>query len=175
MSFLAERDMARRALEYRGPGPAPDFPPVASRIRAARERLGVSVQDFAARWSEEPSTYWDLELTDDALFRTVALGEIPRLASALELPVMVLLFGEVPMRAVAQVSYRDVAGAIDRQLSHDGLTVEQLSAAVGWELQPILDEPDVLSGLNLSAVLNICQAVRLDWVGLLQAVALGAA
>ena len=175
MSFLAERDMAAKALEYRGPGLGPGFPSVASRIRMARGRLGGGVEDFAARWGLELSAYRDLELADDALFTTVALGDIPVLASELELPVMVLLFGEVPLRPIARISYRDVATAIAKRLSRDGLSADQLSEAVGVDLQPVLDEPEVLRGFNLRAVLDVCLAVRLDWVGLLDAVAEGAA
>ena len=175
MSFLAERDMARRALEYRGPGPRPAFPPVASRIRAARERLGIGLEDFASRWSPQPSAYWDLELADHELFETVALRDLPRLARSLELPLMTIVFGEEPMRALAPVSYRDVARAIDTRLADAGVTVEQLSETAGRQLQPILDDPDVLGTFNVQAAFDICQSVGLDWVGLLDAVARGAA
>jgi len=40
MSFLAERDMAQAALAYEGGDHGPAFPPVAARIRAARQALG---------------------------------------------------------------------------------------------------------------------------------------
>ena len=175
MSFLAERDMARRALEYRGPKPYPELPPVASRIRAARERLGVSMLEFASRWSAEPWAYRDLEFADHELFTTVDLGDLPRLASALELPLMVLLFGEAPMRPLSSVSYNDVARAIGRRLSDDGLTIEQLSEIAGWELQPIVDESGTLATFNLQGVFDVCQTVGLDWVGLVDAVERGVA
>ena len=167
MSFEAERIQVEGALASEESSSA-EFPETASRIRAARKRLGVSESTLASRWGVEPSMYWDLELHNDEIFTCVDLAALSGLAEALEIPLMTLLFGEEPPAPIAKVSYEDVSNAIARRMAQEGLTVEQLSELVGWDLQSILDSPEVLGTFNIAGARDVCRAVGMDWVGLLQ-------
>jgi transcriptional regulator with XRE-family HTH domain len=167
MAFTDERALADEWLARRGEAPRALLPPVAKRIREARLRLGLSEAEVAHRWGVEPSLYWDLELRDNELFMCVDFRNLPGLAAALEMPLMVLLFGEEPVTQPPEVEYAEVAQRIRRRLADEGLTVDALSDVVGWELQGVLEDPETLGAFNISGVYDVCQAVELDWIGLL--------
>ena len=63
-TFGDERQRVERALALAelDDGDEPDFPPVARRFLQAREALGLTQDEVAAKWGEQPSMYWDLEL-----------------------------------------------------------------------------------------------------------------
>src|SRR5438093_1611222 len=78
----------------RGGRRAPDeWPPVARRVREARERLGLGEADIAARLGIEVSEYWDIEFHDDEAFTCFSVAQLGRLAVILEAALDVLLFG----------------------------------------------------------------------------------
>ena len=167
MAFADERAIADEGLARLGSAPSAVLPPVAKRIREARLRLGISEQEVAHRWGVQPSMYWDLEQRDDELFTCVDFRKLPGLATALELPLMVLLFGEEPKVRPPEVSYAEVAAGIQRRLTDEGLTLDALSDAVGWELGGVLEDPESLAAFNISGVYDVCQSVGVDWIGLL--------
>jgi transcriptional regulator with XRE-family HTH domain len=167
MAFADERAVAEEGLARLSSAPSAVLPPVARRIREARLRLGITEAEVAHRWGVEPSLYWDLELRDDELFTGVDFRSLPGLAAALELPLMVLLFGDEPEAKPSEVGYAEVAAGLRRRLVDEGLTVDALSDAVGWELGGVLEEPESLAAFNISGVYDVCHAVGVDWLGLL--------
>ena len=166
MTFAEERLMADRALEAEDSDPAA-YPPAANRFRAARIRLGVSEQEVAERWGLEASMYWDLELYDDEVFTCIDLDDVPRLARVLETPVMTLLFGSEPESPLAPVPYEEVARRITEETTRRSMDLEQLAETVGWDLEPIVRQPDEVGKLNVEGLYDICSAVGLDWVAVL--------
>jgi transcriptional regulator with XRE-family HTH domain len=167
MSFLAERDMAQAALAFQGTDHRPAFPPVAERIRDARQALGLSLEEFAQSHGSQPAQQYELELHDSALFEVIGLAALPGFAEALGLPVFTLLFGEQPMRAIRHVTYPEVVEAVERQTGEKGAVA--LSETVGCDLQPVLDDPCRLGGLSLKELFDLCRAIGVDWLGVLAA------
>jgi transcriptional regulator with XRE-family HTH domain len=167
MSFLGERDMANAALAYDGPAPAPAFPPVAERIRVARQALGVSLDAFARHCGLEPAQQYSLELHDYEVFQAVELANVTAYAAALGLPLFTLLFGEQPLREIPDVAYLDVAQAIERYASASGVTVETVSTQVGWDLQSVVDDPARVASFTIQGLFDVCRLVGLDWLGVL--------
>src|SRR5689334_11899982 len=96
--FDAERQMAEEALASTDidDSAEPKFPPVAQRFLRAREALGLTQDEVAAQWGEEPSMYWDLELHDDEAFDVISVQDLVTLAAILKVSVMYLLFGQEP-------------------------------------------------------------------------------
>jgi transcriptional regulator with XRE-family HTH domain len=166
MSFATERLQVEEALAC--DTTSAEFPAAATRIREARARLGISENALASKWGVEPSMYWDLELHNSEVFTCVDLAALPGLSKALEIPLMTILFGEEPDIPIPKVSYRDVSGAIARRIAQEMLTVDQLSEKVGWSLQSVVDRPEALGSYNIPGARDICRAVGIDWVGLLQ-------
>lgn len=169
MSFLVERDLAKAALAYEGPPPLPAFPPVAARVRAARQALGLSVDELAARVGLPTSRYVEFELRDSEVFASIDLAALPGFADALGLPVFTLLFGERPLRSIRVITYPDVAHAIERLVNERRATIEALSGTVGRDIHPVVEDPGRLDGFNVKGLFDLCQAVGLDWVGVLAA------
>jgi transcriptional regulator with XRE-family HTH domain len=167
MASSDERALADKGLARLGESPPFSMlPPVAKRIRDARLRLGLTEAQVADRWGVEPSEYWDLELYDSELFSCVDFGKLPALAAALEIPVMVLLFGS-PELEPPEVTYAEVAERLRRRMADESLGVDAFSDTVGWELRGVLDDPASLAAFNVSGVYDVCHAVGLDWAGLL--------
>ena len=167
MSFLAERDMAQAALAYEGTEHGPAFPPVAARMRAARQALGLSLEDFAKAHDVVAGRQFDFELDDSAIFCAVRIAALSDFADSLGLPVFTLLFGEQPKRAIRPVTYIDVVNAIERKAGEPG--VDALSEVVGWDLQPVVEDPSRLGALSLKGLFDLCRALGLDWLGVLAA------
>jgi hypothetical protein len=53
------------------------------------------------------------------------------------------------------------------RLNETGLSVEALSTKIGWELQPILDDPFKLGEYDSTGFRAICGELGLDWMSLL--------
>ena len=175
MSFLAERDMAVHALEFQGPGIRPDFPSAAARIRAAREAMGLSVEDAARRCGVDSSTYMDLELSDSAVFTDVALGRLQIVAGALGLGLLSLLFGEEPMRDIVPITFPYAARILAANVADDPSLLERASQAARCDLQLVFSDNSALAALTVRGAFGLCRLLGLDWIGLLAAVSAGAA
>jgi hypothetical protein len=50
----------------------------------------------------------------------------------------------------------------------EGLTIDELGDRVGWDLTPIMADPEAVDQLNLSGLSDVCTAIGLDWVSALQ-------
>ena len=166
MAFADESAQAVRALENEQSGDDA-FPRTAERFRRTRARLGLTEAQVAERWGLEPSLYWDLEISNSEVFMCVSLSELPRLAAALEVPLLVLLFGGEPENPVVPLSYGEVARHIQERSVRDGMSLGQLSEVAGWELEPIVQDAEALGTYNLSGVYDICKIAGVDWLRVL--------
>lgn len=81
----------RRFAEAHG-NRLPRRPPVlrpaeVNRVGFTAERelaaLGLTQDEVANRWGEQPSMYWDLELSDDEAFTVISVRQLQRLAAVL--------------------------------------------------------------------------------------------
>jgi transcriptional regulator with XRE-family HTH domain len=170
MGFAEERLVAEQALAvYELGSPAePVFPSVAARILRAREALGLTKDDVAARWGEQPSMYWDLEFFDDEAFTVISVKQLQRLAAVLETSVSALLFSEEPPPEFPGASYAEVTAKLRKKIAEEAISLEHLGDQIGWELGPLLDDPDALGDLPIDGLRSVCQAVGVDWVAALR-------
>ena len=169
MGFADERAMAERAIAGYEQDATPEeaFPAIALRIRRAREALGLTPDDVASRWGEEPSMYWDLEFHDDEAFTVISVRELHRLASVLQTSVEHLVFGEDPTPALPTARYDDVIAGLEARMVEDALSAEQLGDDIGWDLLPLLDDPDTLGDLPIASVWSLCRVANVDWVSVI--------
>jgi hypothetical protein len=165
VGFVEERVMAEQALAAYDLETAEElaYPPVAQRILRAREAAGLTHVDVAARWGEPVSMYWDLEFHDDEAFTVVSVKQLQRLAVVLGTSVITLLFGEEPPELPA-AGYVELVARLRARLAEEKLSVEELSDRIGWELEPLLADPDTLGDLPIYAVRSVCLAAGIDWV-----------
>jgi transcriptional regulator with XRE-family HTH domain len=169
VGFAAERAMAEQALsDYeRDDATEPVFPPAAARIRRAREALGLTQDDVARRWEEQPSMYWDLELFDDEAFTVISVRQLLRLASVLGSSASALLFGEEPASPDPGITYADVLARLQVRQTDDGVDLEQLGESVGWDLRAFFADPGTLADMPIDGLRSVCRAAAVDWVTVL--------
>lgn len=170
MGFAEDRLVAEQALAIYDLGSPrePIFPPVAARILRAREALGLTQDDVAARWGEQPSMYWDLELYDDEAFTVISVKQLQRLAAALGTSVSALLFSEEPPPGFPGATYAEVVARLRKKIAEDAVSSEDLSDRIGWELRPLLADPDTLGDLPIDGLRSVCRAAGVDWVAALR-------
>ncbi len=166
MGFAEERALVEAALADDGANDLP-CPPVASRLRDARKRLGITESQLQAKVGAERFLCPDLELRDEEIFHCTDVQTVVALAAALESPASVLLFGEEPPVAVEGVSLNHVVERVREKLMQSGLTVEQFGDKIGWDVEPVLQEANALGTYCLLGLRDICSAVSIDWFAVL--------
>ena len=160
-----DRAIAESAL--RSDDPEVAWPPVAARIRMARERLGISQAEIAAHLGMGPSEYWDIEFHDDEAFLTFSVSELGRLALMLGVPLCELLFGSDELQERPGISFVEVADHLKDFMIRESLSIDELSERAGWELGPVLADAASLSSFNLMGLFEVCELVGIDWVAVL--------
>ena len=165
VAFADERALAERALELSelGDGGEPTFPPVAQRFLRAREALGLTQGEAAARWGETPSMYWDLELYDDEAFDVISVQDLVTLAAILRVSVMYLLFGGEPSPPLPVTSYPEVTRHLRDKMKERSMSAAQMSETVGWELGEFLEVPEKLATLPIFGLRLVCNLAGVDW------------
>jgi hypothetical protein len=171
MGFETERAMAERAMSAyeREATVEASFPAAARRIRLAREALGLTQDEVADRWGEQPSMYWDLELYDDEAFTVISVRQLQCLAVALETSVNRLLFGHEPIAVVAAVHYADVVARLQARAIEESISIEQLGDRIGWDVAPLLTDSAAVGELPIVGLWSVCQEANVDWVSVINA------
>lgn len=139
------------------------WPPVASRVREARERLGMTPSDMAARLDIKDSEYWDIEFHDDEAFTSFSVEQLARLTDILGVSLRALFFGADSNPSGERTSFALITQRLQALAAKEGLSIDELSERVGWELEEILATPESLGELNVAGLRDVCMAVGVDW------------
>ena len=139
------------------------WPPVARRVREARERLGMTESDVAARLDIQDSEYWDVEFHDDEAFTSFSVEQLGRLADILGVSLRALFFGADSSPSGERTTFALITQRLRALATKEGLTIDELSERVGWELEEILAAPESLGELNVAGLRDVCMAVGVDW------------
>jgi transcriptional regulator with XRE-family HTH domain len=168
----SERALVEQAMKGRFTHGSEDsgedvWPPTAARIRAARLRAGLSVDDLARYIGVNTDSCHDLEFHDDEVFKTVSLEELGALCRALKIRPASLLLGEDGDRISGSVTFEQISTAVRQRIAEELTTADEWGDAVGWDVGPILSDPAALAQFNVEGVFDICTAVGLDWAAAL--------
>ncbi len=144
-----------------------EWPSTGKRIEAARAQSGLTPGEIAERLGITDASYWDLEWFDDEAFKAIPLRVLSVLGETLRVEPRILLLGSEAREPSETVSFADVARRLADHIARAGKSAEQLSDEVGWELQPVLADPEHLWEYDVEALYCITKAVGLDWVAAL--------
>ena len=162
-----ERVQAQAMLEGEGDG----WPPVAERVREARERLGLTVAEVMERLGMSGTEYQDVEWHDDEVFMNLSLKEVVALAGILKMSTSQLLFGSQSTPPMAPVSPMEIVRRLEELARSEGVTMDELGDRLGWDLNPIVRNPEAMGDvLNIPGLHDICKALGLDWLSNLERV-----
>ncbi|HEU5179878.1 MAG TPA: helix-turn-helix transcriptional regulator [Candidatus Polarisedimenticolia bacterium] len=159
-----EREQAEAMLE----GDGSDWPPVADRVRQARERVGLSVAEVMDRLGMSGTEYQDVEWHDDEVFTSLSVKEIAALAGILKMTVSEMLFGSRATGLAPPVSYAEIARRLEELARSEKTTLDELGNRIGWDLDPIVRNPEALGDLNIPGLHDICKPLGLDWLSILE-------
>lgn len=149
-----------------------ETPPYAARLRTAREQTGRSIDEMAALLGVTREAYWDLESYDDEVLTCLSIAQVAGLCRTL---------GLAP-RAVFAEESRDEPGAITLEvlglkiqahLQAEQMDLSAFEARVGWDVATWLERPQEFftARYPVEALRDICQAIGVNWVAALSAIA----
>jgi len=167
MATIDERELAETALTRLRADEeveSDEWPPVARRFERARERVGLTLDGIAALLGIAKSEYWDIEFHDDEAFLCFSVVELRKIATILGEPLEALLFGSDFDAPTTRISFAAIAERLRALAATEGLTIEELGHRVGWELEPVMSDPQALGEFNLIGLSDVCHAIGVDWV-----------
>jgi len=168
--MIDERRRAERALSEYAADTDPDkidWPAAAGRIREARLRSGMREADLAHELEITIESYWDLESYDDEIFKCLTLKEVSVLGRALNVTPRVLLLGSDESNDHQRVTFTEIVEALSARLTREKITPERLGELIGWDVQPLQNDPAALWTYPIVALYDICRAVGVDWTAAL--------
>ncbi len=159
-----EREQAEAMLDDAGE----EWPPVADRVQQARERLGLTVAEVMERLGMSGTEYQDVEWHDDEVFMSLSVKEIAALAGILKMTVSEMLFGSRATGLAPAVSYTEIARRLEDLARSEKITLDELGDRIGWELDPLVRNPEAMGELNIPGLHDICKPLGLDWLSILE-------
>jgi transcriptional regulator with XRE-family HTH domain len=132
------------------------------RLAAARNQCGRSVAALAAVAGVTPAGYWHLE-HDTELLDTLSLRSLQALCRALGLRADELLFGSERPSAVRPLSFAALLAAVQRRQAALGLSTDEWSERIGWELAGPYAAPGQLWSYTAEALKDLCEAAGQSW------------
>jgi len=131
------------------------------RFREARERLGLSPDELAARSGVSDAGVWDIEACEGDLTCCYSPRDVQKFCRVLGIR-PVELFGEEISESA--VSADELARLIHEECRSRGVTLEQFEDAVGWRLSACIEPPErLLEDMTVDGLQWLCRELRIDW------------
>jgi len=132
------------------------------RLQAARLKRGLSHEDVATRVGLSKEWYWDLEHDPAQLLGNVSLAHLQLLSDAVRVSPLELITGSNEL-GEEPVAFGNVIELLQLYRSSAGLSVDELSDEVGWELKDALVDANELWNFCVDGLKDVCDRVELDW------------
>ena len=133
------------------------------RIRAARERAGIEIPDIAGRLDLPYAHYRDLEDFEEEAWTTISLATLQKLSRILGLTPLTILEGEKLIQPSRRLSFADFSAAVAASVRAAGGDVEAWGDRAGWDVAPILENPEEVWNLDADGLRDIAEAAGVDW------------
>jgi transcriptional regulator with XRE-family HTH domain len=131
------------------------------RFREARERLGLSPAEVAARSGVSDAGVWDIEACEGDLTRCHSPRDVQKFCRVLGIHPVELFGEEISEPAV---SADELVQLIHEECRSRGVTLEQFEDAVGWRLSACIEPPErLLEDMTVDGLQWLCRELRIDW------------
>jgi transcriptional regulator with XRE-family HTH domain len=124
------------------------------RFRAARERLGLSLEQAAEQMRVAPAAVSLMEMDDDEIGSGCTPADVRRFAGVLRTTSRELF--NIPM-AVLPLRLTELERLIREHCQSHGISVQQFQDTIGWPAGTNLAD------LPLVLITDICRELRIDW------------
>jgi transcriptional regulator with XRE-family HTH domain len=139
------------------------------RIRVARDRLGLSVNDVALKAGVEIPAYRDVEIYEDEAFSVVPLGDLRSICRVLELDLLAMFevadLADGSNGLAGDLVHLRRNELIQRRRTELGLTREQLGDLIGFEtiaVEQMEQEPDFIEQWPLELIETLAAALSVS-------------
>jgi transcriptional regulator with XRE-family HTH domain len=131
------------------------------RFRHARERIGLTEDELAARTGVPSAGIWDIEAFEDDLTSCYSPNDLQRLCGVLGIPA-VALFGDAIVEP--PVSASDLVQRIRAECTLRNASLAEFEDVVGWRLADCIEPPErLLQGMTIDGMQWLCRELRIDW------------
>lgn len=131
------------------------------RIKEARERAGLSMDEVAIRSGISWNSIYDLETCEGDLCAGYSPKEVERLCGATGIrPVDVFADGV----SEPAISADELIRRIRDECHSRRITIEQFEEIVGWSIGACMNKPEVfLEEITVDGLKWLCEELRVDW------------
>ena len=131
------------------------------RFRQARERAGLSPDEFAARIAVNSPSVWDIECIDGELTSCYSPREVQEFCRVLGIRPIELFADSI---SEPPVSSDELVRLIHAECQARGVTLEKFEDAVGWRLTACIEPPEkLLEDISVDGLQWLCRELRNDW------------
>jgi hypothetical protein len=134
-----------------------------TRIREARERLGLGASEVSDPAGLNDDWYFDVEHFDHEVTGNVTLDQLIVVARRLRLTPLGILEGPEFPPPPRRLSLEELAKRAEERMLAQGLSVADFSQRVGWEMAPVFADPQHVRTYTVDALQEICREAGVDW------------
>src|SRR4051794_17762414 len=113
------------------------------RMRAARERLGMTPKEVASAMGRSAAWYYHVEEVPDEVFSNLSLADLKALGQTLGLEPATILVG-AGAKPAQRRPFGDVVDGLRRRIASEHLDADTLGHLLGWDIRGLLADPEDL-------------------------------
>ena len=132
------------------------------RFREARERRGISPEQFAALCGLHPLDVWEIEGLENDLEQSSTPREVQKFCQVLGIRPIDLFSDGI---SEAPISAEDLVQRIYAECRSRGVTLEQFEDVIEWwKLSSIIEPPEkLLEVMRVDSLQRLCHELHIDW------------
>lgn len=131
-------------------------------IRAARVRAGMQPEEVARAVGLNKPGYYEVEEHDDEVTGNISMATLMAIARTLGTTAAALLGGPGTTLASKRSSAELAVLALAR-IAAERLTADAYGERIGWDIAPVLTNPDHVWQYPLVMLQSLCQDLGVDW------------
>ena len=131
------------------------------RIKEARERAGLSIDEVAVRSGINKNSIYDFEMVEGDLCAGYSPKEVQRICRVIGIRPVDVFADNVSGSAVSQ---EELIRRIREECGSRGITIEQFEDVVGWSFGACMEKTEVLlEEISIDGLQWLCRELNIDW------------